>query len=133
MAITAKKFQKNSIPARVYLDGTPTTISTSQTSKNGFKFTPGVAFQIEEVQVYCLTTVATLTFNVLIGTTTVLTAQITPVADTVVLGSLLSSVVSLRGKATDQISVQYTSGASGAAVDLSVTVAWRQYPCDGEA
>lgn len=109
------------------------TVGVSQTGLLVGAITPGYAFEVERIEVFCSSITATLTVDVQIGATSVLTAPITPVAATVVAGTLVTAKTGRRGSRTATINVRYTDNASGAATNLAVRVWIRPFPLNGEA
>lgn len=110
----------------------PLVTAVSQTALLSGAHTPGGRFQITKITVFAATVTAAITVDVQIGGVSVLSAVITPVAATEVAGALVTTLATLRGKATDQIQVKYTTNGSGAATGLSVIVQIRPYPSFGE-
>ena len=108
------------------------TSATSQTGKRTDAATPGFAFEVTKVEVYALTVTAVITVDVQIGTTSVLTAVVTPVADTPTAGTLSSTLANIRGSSTDIISLKYTSDGAGAATNARARVWIRPVPANGE-
>lgn len=111
----------------------PITTAVSQTGLLAGAWTPGYRFQIRKVSVFATAVTATITADVQIGGTTVLTGQITPVAGTETAGTLVSTPATLRGSSSGQIQVKYTTNGTGAATNLVVRVQIRPYPCAGES
>lgn len=108
------------------------TTAVSQTAKQPDGVIPGFAFEIVKVEVNALTVTATISVDVLIATTSVLTGAITPVAATPTAGTLSSTLATKRGSATEAINVQYTSNGTGAATNAIVSVWIRPVPANGE-
>lgn len=110
-------------------------IIASATGQTGLKIrgvTPGYAFQIVKVEVFAKTVTATLSVDVQIGSTSVLSSVITPVADTPTAGTLSSTLSAVRGSATDVINFLYTSNGTGAFTGMTAHVWIRPQPLDGE-
>lgn len=132
MGITDNKVMQSANVAKHAINfGVPTT-AVSQTALLVGAWTPGFKFQVAKVSVFATAITATITVDVQIGGVSVLTGQITPVAGSEVAGTLVTTLASLRGSATGQIQVKYTSGAAGAATNLNVKVQIRPYPLNGE-
>lgn len=94
-------------------------------------------WQVENVQVFCTAIVATAQIDVKAGpagsTTSVLTGLITPVAGSVVQGSLVATLASRRFNLTDQLEVRATTNGTGTLTNVTVTVTIRPFPLDNEA
>lgn len=108
------------------------TSAISQTAKVPDSVTPGFPFEIVAVEANALTVTATISFDVLIGSTSCLTGAITPVAATPTAGVLTTAKSTRRGTATDIIKAAYTSNGSGAATNGFLTVWIRPRPLNGE-
>jgi hypothetical protein len=108
------------------------TSAVSQTAKRTDAITIPYAFQIVSVEAYCLTTAATITFDVQIGTTSVLSAVITPVADTPTAGTLSATTASTQGAANTVLNLKYTSNGAGAATNAFVSVWIRPLGMEGD-
>jgi hypothetical protein len=108
------------------------TTATGQTGKKTDGTVPGFAFQVVKVEVNALTVTATISMDVQIETTSVLTGAVTPVAATPTAGTLSSTLASIRGSATDAINLLYTSNGSGAATNGVARVWIRPLPMNGE-
>lgn len=117
MAVTSEKLSNAlpPIPIRLAIG----TTAVSQTGKAVDGVTPGYAFQVARVEVDALTVTATISIDVQIGTTSVLSAPITPVAATPTAGVLGTSVL---GGAASVLSALYTSNGTGALTNGYVTV-----------
>lgn len=109
------------------------TTATGQTSLEVDEFRPGHDFEIESAEVYCTATAATASVNVLIGSTSVLSAQMTPSAGARVAGTLSTTIANRRGSATDNIVVQYTTNGTGSITNGKVRITYRPFPLNGEA
>lgn len=94
---------------------------------------PGFNFVVERVEAYAKTVTATISLDVLIGATSVLSAPITPVADTPTAGSLVSSKLTRKGSATSELRFRYTTNGTGAATRCRVRVWVRVFPLNGES
>jgi len=108
------------------------TTATGQTAKKPDGVVPGFAFQVMRVEVNALTVTATISVDVTIGTVSVLTGAITPVAATPTAGTLSTTLTNLRGDATEAINVTYTTNGSGAATNAIVRVWIRPHPLHAE-
>lgn len=108
------------------------TTATGQTGKQPDGVIPGFDFQIVKVEVNALTVTATISVDVLIGSTSCLTGAITPVAATPTAGTLSTTLANVRGSSTEAINVQYTSNGTGAATNGIVSVWIRPQPMNGE-
>lgn len=109
------------------------TTATGQTALETDSVIPGFDFEVERVSVYCTATAATISANVLIGSTSVLTGAITPVAGTDTPGTLSTTIANRRGSSTDAINLVYTSNGTGSATNGRVRVWIRPFPLNGEA
>ena len=132
MAVTDKKCSKNNYGSHHAIQANITT-ATGQTGLLSYAWTPGFAGKIHKVSCFATAVTATITVDVQIGGTTVLTGQITPVAGSETAGTLSSTLSAIRFKSTDQIQVKYTTNGTGAATNLSVTVQVRPYPMNEDA
>ena len=110
----------------------PITTAVSQTAALFGAQTPGVRFQVTKVSVFCTAATATIAVGVEINGVSVITAGITPVAGTEVAGTLVSTLATLRGSATQQLQIKLTTNSTGAATNLVVFVQLRPYPSFGE-
>lgn len=108
------------------------TSAVSQTSKQPDATIPGFVFEVMAVEANALTVTATISFDVLIGSTSCLSGAITPVAATPTAGTLSATRSARRGLATDTLKLQYTSNGSGAATNAVVRVWIRPRPLNGE-
>jgi hypothetical protein len=108
------------------------TTATGQTAKIPDAVKPGFDFRIVRVEVNALTVTATISVDVLIGSTSCLTGAVTPVAATPTLGTLSTTLANVCGISTDTLNVAYTSNGSGAATNGIVSVWIRPQPMNGE-
>lgn len=132
MAVTDKKADKDAAFGKETLEF-PITTAVSQTALLAGAWTPGYRFQITKVTVMATVVTATISVDVQIGGTTVLTGAITPVAGTETSGTLSSTLSALRGTSTSQIQAKYTTNGSGASTNLVVRVQIRPYPMNQDA
>lgn len=132
MAVKDKNIAKDAFHARKCIQFALGTSAISQTAKKTDAITIGFPFEVVSVEAYALTVTATITVDVHIGTTSVLSAAVTPVADTPTAGTLSTTLASRRGTSTDILSLKYTSNGSGAATNGFVTVWVRPRPLNGE-
>jgi hypothetical protein len=131
--ITDGKMDPRSFVARTPI---PVHIVTAinQTNTVAASLIPGYRFEVVRVEVYASAVTAAVTADVRIGSTSVLTGAVTPVAGSVVEGTLVATRSGRRSvNLTDALNVVYTTNGSGAATNLRVTVWVRAYPCNGEA
>lgn len=105
----------------------------SQTSTKALGIIPGYAFEVEKVEVWASGVTATITADVKIGTTSVLTGAVTPVAGTATAGTLTTSRATRRGTRTSQLNFEYTTNGTGVGTNMKVTAWVRAYPLNGEA
>jgi hypothetical protein len=132
MGITAKMVKKgDALSKRVHRFPITTAVSLADVKVG--TITPGFRFQIESVKVFAETVTATISVNVKIGTTSVLTGAITPVAGTDTSGTLVSTVASRRGTSSQAINVHVTTNGTGAARNITVEVTLRAFPSNGDA
>ncbi len=90
-------------------------------------------WQVDNVQVFCTAIAATSSVDVQIAGVSVLTGLITPVAATVVQGTLVATLATRRGKLTDTLQVKCTTNGTGTITNLMVTATLRPFPLDNEA
>lgn len=88
------------------------TVAVSQTDLELFEHTPGYAFQIIGFEVYAVSVTAAVSLNLLIGSTTVLTTPLVPVAAAGTAGVIVATGVEY-GDDDDKIHVQVTTDGSG--------------------
>lgn len=88
------------------------TIAVSQTDLELFEHTPGYHFEIVGFEVYAVSVTAISTFNLLIQTTSVLSAVLTPVAAAGTKATIKSDG-SEYGGVTDKVYIQGTTDGSG--------------------
>lgn len=99
--------------------------AVSQAGVKAASIKPGYAFEIVGVDVYALGVTAIISADAKISGVSVLTGVVTPVAATIVPGTLVSSVAGRRGSATDTIDVHYTTNGTGAATQFLVIVRYK--------
>jgi len=131
MAVTDAKIHPNNKTALVPVVVGITT-ATGQTDTKALGLIPGFKFEVARVEVWASAVTATISVNVKVGATSVLTGAVTPVAGSVVPGTLATSRLTRRGSATDQLNIEYTTNGTGAGTNLRVTVWLRPYPLNGE-
>lgn len=107
--------------------------ATGQTALEVDSFIPGFNFEVVRVEAYCTAIAAAATVNVLIGSTTVLTGAITPVAGTATAGTLATSKAARRGSSTEAVNVVYTTDGTGSLTKGKVRVWIRPFPLSDEA
>jgi len=132
MAVTDVKMHPNAKSALTCIRLALGTTATGQTSKQTDGVIPGYDFRIVKVEVNALTVTATISVDVLIGSTSALASAITPVAATPTAGSLSTTLANVCGVSTDAINLQYTSNGTGAATNGYVSVWIRPQPMNGE-
>lgn len=106
--------------------------ATSQAALEVDEVVPGFAFEVVRVEVHATAVTATISADVQIGSTSVLTGAVTPVANTATAGTLSTTLASRRGASTDAIRLKYTSNGTGAATSLKVRVWIRPQSMNGE-
>lgn len=111
----------------------PIITAINQAAVKAMSFTPGHRFEVVSVKVWSTAITATITADVKIGATSVLTGAVTPVAGTEVSGALVASRTARRGSASDALNIEYTTNGTGAGTNLRVTVTYRVYPLNGES
>lgn len=109
------------------------TTATGQTDLEVDSVVPGFNFEIVRVEAYATGVTATASVNVKIGTVTVLTGAITPVAGTATAGTLTTTLANRRGSTTDALNLEYTTNGTGVITNGRVRVWVRPYPMSGEA
>jgi len=127
MAVVSKKVL-NSDPIGAQLVDFTIVTATSQAGVLFGAVTPGYRFKVTGVKVFAVTVTATISVDVQIAGTSVLSSAVTPVAGTETAGTLSSTVANLLGTASNQLQVKLTTNGSGAATNLSVMVYIRPYP-----
>jgi len=132
MAIRSPNIDRNSHIGWKAISMPLGTTTVSQTAKLAFACTPGFGFAVAGVEVFALTVTATATIDVQIGSTSVLSAPITPVAATPTDGVLAASFPTLKGLATDTLSLLYTTNGTGAITGGTVTVWIRPSDQEGD-
>lgn len=95
-------------PISFYLE----TIAVSQTALEVYEHVPGYHFEIVGFEVYAVSVTATVTFDLKIGTTSVLSAVLTPVAATAAKATIKTDG-SEYGDADDVITIQGTTNGTG--------------------
>lgn len=108
------------------------TTATSQTALLTDAATPGFPFKVVAVEAMSTAVTATISVDVQIGSTSVLNAAITPVANTPTAGVLSPTTANLIGSATGILKLKYTSNGTGAATNMRVRVWIRPEPLNGE-
>src|SRR6185312_1866590 len=127
MSVTDARVNKSANHA-VHTLNFPVTTALSQAALLAGAWTPGFKFQVIKVSVFATGVTATISADVQIGGTSVLTGAVTPVAGTETEGTLSGTLSKLRGSATSQLQVKYTTNGTGAGVNLMVSVQIRPYP-----
>lgn len=134
MSINSKNVSRNAGFARESIQLALGTSATSQTAKLVDSVTIPYPFQVLSVEAWALTVTSTMTFDVQIGTTSVLSAQVTPVAATKTAATLSTTVANTQNTtSTGALSLLYTSGGSGAATNAFVTVWIRPLGMQGDS
>jgi len=133
MAIRSRNVKKTAALGKECVQLALGTTATSQTAKRTDAVTIPYAFQVLSVEVYALTVTATISVDVQIGSTSVLSAAVTPVADTPTAGTLSATVASTQGAAASVLSLKYTSNGTGAATNLYASVWIRPLGMEGDA
>lgn len=132
MSVQDRNIHKDAYVARECIPLLLGTTAISQTDKETDSTVVGYPFEIERIEVNALTVTATISVNVLIGSTSALASVVTPVAATPTAGTLSTTLANIRGSATDELVLQYTSNGSGAATNGIVRVWVRPIPLNGE-
>lgn len=108
----------------------PLITAVSQTNLTFYSLTPGYKFVVVGVKTFCSALVATVSGNLLVGGRTA--APLVFTAATEVAGVLSTTPANTHGSQTEAITIQYTTGASGALTNGSVTFQFRFRPVSGE-
>lgn len=132
MAITNVKIAKGATVAQKAVRLQLGTTATSQTAKKTDAVTIPYDFQVVKVEVNALTVTSTISVDAKIGSTSVLTGRVTPVAATPTAGTLSTTPANTKGASGAVLSVDYTSDGTGAATNAVVTVWIRPRPLNGE-
>lgn len=133
MAIRSRNVKKTAALGRECVQLALGTSATSQTAKRTDAVTIPYPFQIVSVEVYALTVTATISLDVQIGSTSALSAAVTPVADTPTAATLSSTVASTQStSSTSVLSLKYTSNGTGAATNAYASVWIRPLGMDGD-
>ena len=132
MAVRDKDVDKNAALGRKLVLLTAPATATGQTALEVDTTVPGFAFEIEKVEVHATAVTATISADVQIGSTSVLSAAVTPVANAPTAGTLSSTLANIRGSSTDELRLLYTSNGTGAATALKARVWIRPIPGNGE-
>lgn len=127
MAVVSKKVLNTDPLGSQLVDFTIVT-STSQAGVKFGQVTPGYRFKVTKVSVFAVTVTATISVDVQINGTSVLSSAITPTAGNEVAGTLSSTLANLLGTASNPLQVFLTTNGTGAATNLSVMVYIRPYP-----
>lgn len=126
-----KRLLPSSNVAKQTVDASISTLTASATTKV-YDTLPGFAFQILKVEVFATGTITNTTVDVQIGGVSVLTGAVTPVSGTRTNGTLKGALASLRGSATQALTVNAICGATPSAPNLAVTITIRPFPLNGE-
>lgn len=132
MGIRSRNIKKTAAVGRETVDLLYGTTAVSQAGKRADAQTIPYAFQVVAVEAYALTVTATISFDLQIGATSVLSGAITPVADTLVAGVLSATVANTQGAAGSVLSAKYTSNGSGAATNAGLNVWIRPLGMEGD-
>jgi hypothetical protein len=133
MAIRSRNVKKTAALGKECVQLALGTTATGQTAKRTDGVTIPYPFQVLAVEVYALTVTATISVDVQIGSTSVLSAAVTPVADTPTAGTLSSTVANTQGAGTTSVlSLKYTSNGTGAATNLYASVWIRPLGMEGD-
>ena len=97
------------------------TVAVSQTGLEMFQHTPGYNFEIVGFEVYAVSVTAAVSLNLLIGSNTVLTTPLVPVAGAGTAGVLLATGVEY-GDDDDIVYVQCTTDGSGDVTAANVQI-----------
>lgn len=111
----------------------PIITAINQTATVALGMIPGFAGEVTKVEVWASAVTATISVDVAVGSTSVLTGAVTPVATTVTAGTISATPATRRFLRTDQLNIKYTTNGTGAATNLRVQVWVRPYPQAGEA
>lgn len=122
MAVQDRNTHKDAYVARELVRIQIGTTATGQTAKVPDSVTPGYAFEVVKVEANALTVTATISYDVLIGSTSCLASAVTPVAATPTLATLSTTLASRQGSSTAIIKGAYTSNGSGATTNGIISV-----------
>ena len=109
----------------------PITIADSQTGKAMWWHKFGYNFEIRGVHFSCLTETALTNVDLQIGTTSVLSAAISPTAGADVVGALSTTAATIQGTAGSTVRICYTSGGSSALSNGVLSFTVRPWPVGG--
>lgn len=132
MAVKDRNISPSAFVARDCILLTAPATATSQTGLEVDEMVPGFDFQVVRVEIHATAVTAIISADVKIGTTSVLSSAVTPVANAATEGTLSSTLANIRGSSTDAIRLHYTSDGSGAATALKARVWIRPQPLNGE-
>lgn len=142
MAITDRKVHYAALHARQFIQYVNAAVPINQAGVRFLSVVPyqGIVvpyaiygYQVDNVQVWCTATAATVTVDAQVNGVTVLTGGIVPVAGAVTPGVLVASVVARRGRLIDPLAIVITSNGTGTITNAVVTVTFRPFPLDNEA
>ncbi|MCK5651200.1 MAG: hypothetical protein KAJ42_07480 [Gemmatimonadetes bacterium] len=104
-------------PISVYVE----TVAVSQTALELFQHTPGYAFQIVGFTVYAVSVTAVVSLNLLIGSTSVITAVLVPVAAAEAAATIKSDG-SEYGADDDIVYIQTTTDGAGDVTGANINI-----------
>lgn len=142
MSVTDRKVHYAALHARQFIQYVNAAVPINQAGVRFLSVVPyqGVippyalyGYQVDNVQVWCTATAATVTVDAQINAVTILTGGIVPVAAAVTPGTLVAAVAGRRGRLIDPLAIVITSNGTGTIANLVVTVTFRPFPLDNEA
>lgn len=123
--VTDRHLEKDSEVAKKEFVVSKQDIGTGLTDAELAEKAPSKDYIIEDVSVYCTATAATASVDAKVAGTTVLQSEVTPSANAVVEGNLVSDREARHGAAGDAITVDVTTDGTGTITDLRVEVVYR--------
>ncbi len=125
MIVDETNFRGDSPIARETIKLSVQTVAISQNDVKVDSFKPGYRFQVVGVEHFAEDVAATASYDVKIGTTSVLNAAAVPVADTRGDAPLHGTLANLQGEASEEINLHVTTNGTGTFTGLKVRVTIR--------
>lgn len=132
MAVQDRNTSKDAYIGREVIRLVAPATATSQADLEVDEVTIPFPFEVTSVEVHATAVTATITADVKIGTTSVLSGAVTPVANAATAGTLSSTLANKRGAANSILRLHYTSNGTGAATSLKATVVIRPLGMAGD-
>lgn len=133
MAVTDRKIRKDAKTAIKHVPVPLVTVAASQTNKEFARVRPGYKFEVVGVETYAEADTNVTDVRVLIDTKVVLSANVAVTGGSRVAGTLSATLANRRGTATEDIILQYTSGATPTITNGMVHLMLRPRPLNAEA